>query len=68
MAENGQRRRRDGAVSAAAVSLLGALGGLAVLSVAALALRAVAGPWRFPDVLPSGRSSASLAGSKRSGF
>ena len=48
----GKRRRRDGAVRTGAALLMGAASSAILLGLAGLAVWSIAGPWRFPDLLP----------------
>lgn len=59
-ASSGRRRADEGPVRRV-VGILLALGwGLGALSVFALVLRAIGGPWRFPTLLPTSYSFATL--------
>lgn len=60
----GGRGRGERVWRALTVGAMGAAGALAVLSLLALAVWSVAGPWRFPEALPS---SLSVAGWGRDG-
>lgn len=59
-AESGRRRSRE-QILRRVIAFILALGfGLSLLSIIAIALRAVAGPWRFPALLPAQASLDSL--------
>ena len=55
-AESGKRRAGESLVRSAIATVLALGGGLGLLSIAAIGLRAIAGPWRFPSLIPTGGS------------
>lgn len=59
-ARSGRRRADEGLVRRAFGVLLAVGWGLGALSVLAIVLRAIAGPWRFPTLLPTSYSLATL--------
>jgi putative thiamine transport system permease protein len=59
-AQSGRRRAKETRVRRALGGLLAVGWGLGALSIVAIGLRAVAGPWRFPALLPASSSLATL--------
>jgi putative thiamine transport system permease protein len=59
-AGNGQRRATESGARRAVAGVLLAGWALGALAVVAIGLRAVAGPWRFPALLPTSSSFATL--------
>lgn len=53
LAVSGRRRLAEMPLRGAAVTLLATLWALGLLAAAAILLRSAAGPWRFPDLLPT---------------
>lgn len=56
-AENGRRRQRDGALRSLIRVVLAIGASVGALTVVAILIRAMAGPWRFPAVLPGDGAS-----------
>ncbi|MCC2111589.1 MAG: ABC transporter permease subunit [Hyphomicrobiales bacterium] len=54
LAIGGRRRVRDRGVRGGAAMAMGLAAGLVLAGLLVLALWSIAGPWRFPDVLPRG--------------
>ncbi|MEX2496289.1 MAG: hypothetical protein WD448_09385 [Woeseia sp.] len=60
-AESGSRLRRERSLRGAACTIMGGMWILGILALVAILLRAAAGPWRFPQVLPSSTGADSFA-------
>lgn len=61
-AESGKRRTDERLLRGAIATVLVLGGALGLLSIAAIGLRAIAGPWRFPALVPTGGSLSAWQG------